>query len=237
MEPPQYNPSVFFGYALDIIFWLCCLYFCIKKSIPNPIRLLKFFAYSNVIVDMITIIGYFVKQEKYFSTIKLISSLALMLEFLFEIAFFTFLLFQVVRSRLAKKISWFINAIAIISMACVIYYILQHKRNLFSYCLSIFTVLQAGSILMLCAVFLGEILRDNPTKGWVTLQTYWVVTGIIFYFSLRIPTFLFSLYASLEGGSRLSDLLFSIYNYSQIVPYALFIKAMTCKNEQVAASP
>ena len=230
MEPPEYNPSIFFGYALDMIFLVCCLFFCYRKSSPKMVRLIRFFAYSNAIIDIITLSSFLVKEDKYLSLLKLIDNLAFMFAFLFEIVFFTFLLFQVVQSKLAKRISWLFNSFAFICMFFVVFYIIQHnKHSLIDYSLSLFTILQAVSILMLCVVFFSEMIKTKQIKGWINLQTYWVVTGIFFYFLLRIPTFLFLLYFVDQNKIHLGNTIVSVYNYSQIIPYAFFIRAITLK--------
>ena len=80
-------------------------------------------------------------------------------------------------------------------------------------------------------VFFREIFDTPYSRELTKHQSFWVVTGTLFYFSLRIPAFLFSGYFSRQHDIQLSNDIISVYNYSQIIPYFLFIKAMTCKTK------
>ena len=70
------------------------------------------------------------------------------------------------------------------------------------------------------------------SKKLTQYQSFWIVSGIFFYFSLRIPAFLFAHYFDMQQNIPVAKAIISVYNYSEIIPYLLFIKAMTCKTEE-----
>jgi hypothetical protein len=57
--------------------------------------------------------------------------------------------------------------------------------------------------------------------------SFWMVTGVFFYFLIRFPVILFSRYF-LNVQPILSSAVYSIQNFALVISYILFIKAMTC---------
>jgi len=114
MAQHLYNFSMYFGYVLDIILLIFSLKFCLRKSNPKFIRIFPIFSFANISGDICSMIGL------NFSSIDhpiflILAYFIFSLIPLFELIFFNYILFQLVRSVLAKKISWFLNFIFLVS--------------------------------------------------------------------------------------------------------------------------
>lgn len=225
--------SIFFGYLLDIVLLLCSFIFCYKKLTSKFIKIFPLFAIANIISDVNTLKNFFFRKEGH-ETLYQISDIIFFLLLLFEIIFFTYILFQLIQSALAKRVAFVMNILFSVSFILSIASLFIHRNNnnLTTILFLVSILFESLSIIMLCLIFFIEILKKPYTKELTKLQPFWMVTGILFYFSLRLPAFLFSSYFGMQQNILLANVILSIYNYSEIIPYALFIKSMTCRIKQ-----
>jgi hypothetical protein len=88
---------------------------------------------------------------------------------------------------------------------------------------------QYASILKLWFIFFSELLASLSSEKINTQQSFWCVVGILFLFTLQVPTELFSIYFSIQKMPQMSYAISSVYFFSTIIPYACFIKAIASK--------
>jgi hypothetical protein len=221
--------SFFYGYSLDIVLLVCSLIFCYHKGNPKYIKVFPIFTFSNILGDTCSALGtYFINNgNKAFS---IVFFLLFYLIPLFELIFFTYLFFQLIQSVWAKRIAWAMALLFIILF--ILFYTsvfnLMNRTSTIAF-FETSTLVESISIIMLCLVFFRELLKRPYSKELTKLQSFWLVSGILFYFSLRVPAFLFSGYFGIQKNQQIASAILSVYNYSQVIPYALFIKAITCR--------
>lgn len=84
-----------------------------------------------------------------------------------------------------------------------------------------------------CFTYFKEIFSRQEIGQLDREPSFWMVTGILFYFLLAIPTIWFTGFYVHEGMFSTASAVYSINNYSQIITYILFIKGMTCAKKKL----
>lgn len=225
-----YEFSILFSYSLDLILLICCLIYCYRDSNLKFIKVFPVFIFVTIIADILMIPTNFFPNGE--SEIFMWVGGAIYFLFMgFTLIFFSYLLSQLVQSTLAKKFSWSFNFLAIFPLYLLIPFIHKNNMVVFIFLMASF-IFQYASILTLCFIFFRELLASLPLEKVKTQQPFWCVVGILFLFTLQVPTQLFSIYFSIQKMPQMSYAISSVYFFSTIIPYALFIKAITCKPEQ-----
>jgi hypothetical protein len=227
-----YDFSMFFGYLLDIILLVCSLIFCYRDANPKFIRIFSFFCFANILVDSCSVaVDHFTNGAH--KSLILLCRLILTLILLLEPFFFAYLLFELIQSSLTKKITWILNFLFLVLFISALTSSLINKNKILGYTFYVLSnVVECGVMMILCFVFYRETLKKPYSKELIKLQSFWMVSGILFYFSLRVPAFLFSDYFVIKQKSQIAKAILSVYNFSQIIPYTFFIKAITCRTNQ-----
>jgi hypothetical protein len=224
--------SVFFGYMLDMVLLICCFIFCYKKTNSTLIKRFPVFAFSNILGDVCYMVGTHLKDNEPNALVKACHFIFSLIP-LFELIFFTYVLFQLVQSTLAKKFTQILNFLFFIVFTFFLISVFLNRDEILALTLfEISTLIESICIMMLCFIFFKEVFKEPYSRELTKYQSFWLVSGILFYFSLRIPAFLFSGYFIAQKNLQTANIIFSVYNYSEIIPYTLFIKAMTCRIKQ-----
>jgi len=84
------------------------------------------------------------------------------------------------------------------------------------------------TIVTLCIMYFRTLMVYPPTLAPERDPAFWMVTGITFYFLIRLPVFWFTPYFYTVRRQLLGDAVYSIQKFALVISYILFIKAMTC---------
>jgi hypothetical protein len=90
-------------------------------------------------------------------------------------------------------------------------------------------LLESITIIILCVLYYLEIFRSPTFIDLEKSAGFWMVTGILFYFFIRIPAVLFSGFYSFTHNEAMSAAVYSINNFALIITYGLFVKGMLCR--------
>jgi hypothetical protein len=162
-----------------------------------------------------------------------------------EMLTFSWFLFQVVVSRLAKKIAIFLQIIFVAT------FILQFAEHGMDKTNGLAVLIEDLMCIVLCLSYFRELLflsepgldlLTHPTFWAViaimfyfagldllTHPTFWAVIAIMFYFAATFPLYWAKAYLDSHDMVTISDKLYSINNFALVVTYLLFIKGYTCR--------
>ena len=227
-----YKFSMIFGYLLDLIFLICCLLFCYRKGKPKVIRILPFIAITYLTTDVFSFIGIFIIKNEHAQLLTLLHILFLLGKPI-ELIFFTYLLSLLIHSALTKKIAWVLSSAIFLSfIAIFVFHFISRNVFLGEISFAINTLLESTSMVIFCLVYFRQTFKNIYQEGLAQKDSFWLVAGVLFYFSVQIPDSLFVSYFMLSRDQQSSQAVLSIFNYLQIIPCILYINAITFKNKQ-----
>lgn len=141
-----------------------------------------------------------------------------------EMLTFSWFLFQVVVSRLAKRIAIFLQIIFVGT------FILQFAEHGMDKTNGLAILIEDLMCIVLCLSYFRELLfLPEPGLDLLTHPTFWAVIAIMFYFAATFPLYWAKAYLDSHDMVTISDKLYSINNFALVVTYLLFIKGYTCR--------
>ena len=84
-------------------------------------------------------------------------------------------------------------------------------------------------IIIPCLVFYIELFRSKTKIDLPRYPAYWIVTGILFYFTITIPVILSEHFFNSIGEPQIGSDLKIINSFSIIVSNVLYIKGCICR--------
>jgi hypothetical protein len=200
----------YFGACLFLI--SCVFYF--QKRTPGYLKSLSLYCFVNVASEVIVYL-YPVAQAKTYLVFTL-----------FEGLYFSYLLGFLIRNKKIKKIAVWLPYML---PAYTLWYFLKHRQippfnNV--------VLLESVILMTTCMAYFKETLT-SPTPGYSEKDpAFWIVTGVLFYFGMQIPTLIISAYFIHAKLPALSHAFYSVNNYSLLVTYCSFLTALICKTQR-----
>jgi hypothetical protein len=145
-----------------------------------------------------------------------------------ELCSFSWFLYQVIRSRIVKKI--LIALLILFGLYFLQYYWL--KEGLVVDFSSVGVVLEAIIIMVPCLTFFRELFTRAEPVDLMREPSFWLVTGIFFYVVTIFPLYLTRSYLYDHGFAAMAKNLHSINNFAIGITYLLFIRAFTCRTKK-----
>ena len=192
----------------------------LKKNTPSY---LKFFAPYITCSILQTLLSVYCDLNPLPRSIDSISAnIFTLLEFLVFCNFFL----SIIESKRFKKFLLF--CLFSFPTFCLYYWQKINSFYSFPYILS---VIEAFCFLIPCFFYFYEVFTKPPIQNLSRQSTFWITTGILFYFITLIPCFLIMKF--LEDDWFLFRNLGLIGFFSTSLFYLLLIKGFLCKNTQI----
>jgi len=212
MYKTVFDISLLLADLFTYVLLIFSLVWCFKGFNPPYVKLLPIYCLGNALATSLNLI-----MPNWYQTTTAIFTV-------FELLFFGYFLQQLVRSRLMKRILW--TLIALYLLRVMIGIIRNEVQKV-----GILVVLECVILIPPCLVYLREVFLAPAIADLETVPAFWMVSGILFYFVLLIPALVVSSYYYQHGELVLATLFYSVNNYSEIISYCLFLKAMTCRKK------
>ena len=213
MESPILKISVWIIEILSWVLLLLSLLFCFKRGAPAYMKTFPLYTAVNCIPE----IACFVWPN--------LSALVIFIFTLFELAYFTYFLSQIIQSKRTIRNLCVTNAI--VGVVTIIELFTEPLRKVNGR-----LDLAESFILVTAALcYFRELFRAPKYIDLLKNSAFWMATGILFYFVLLVPTVIFTSYFYYYGNKVTGQAIYSLNSYSQIISYALYVKAMTCRQK------
>ncbi|HLY68168.1 MAG TPA: hypothetical protein VKR53_00485, partial [Puia sp.] len=220
--------------VIDTAFLLSCIFIGMRRSNPGYIRVFVLFGIANYISDA-SQVYYLDLFDPLLRNAKLFYFLTQSIHFaypLFEFFFFTGVLFQLIRSALSKTIARLLGILFLVTYGVAVYLFFAKNQSGFLYCVSTAFFFKDSTFLCLSLFFFIEIFKDAKQMDIARFPAFWIVTGIVFYYSIDLLTIFFASYFYLRNMLLLKDVVLSISYFPAIVVFILFTKAFLCRIRQ-----
>jgi|SRR5579871_878872 len=225
-----YHGILWTGFFIDLSFLIACLFLCTRTYQPKYIKAFIILGISNLPFAFATILKFYGVDQKS-ESLNLIITIIRICEPIFEISFFLYLFFQFIPSPLVKKLT-----LIPISLFAIIYFIslvpeLPKKNDLPSaFKFASFLILNL-TIITLCFIYFKKLFEVQAIQNLSEQPSFWIVTGIFFYFTTEIVTDIFTSYFIFKRMQEQALGIFSANYFSELIEYSLFIKAFLCKTK------
>jgi hypothetical protein len=141
----------------------------------------------------------------------------------FEIMYFIYFFYHLLESPRKRGLLFGINIFFWVAMLLFI----RFMKYVFAG--SATDLLESATVVLLCVLYYLQLFRSPQFIELEKAAGFWMVTGILFYFFIRIPAVLFSGFYNVMHNEALSEAVYSINNYALIIAYGLFVKGMLCR--------
>lgn len=213
--------SIELANIFNFLMFAASLFYCFRTINPSYLRTFPLYCLGNILTETIVIL-----QSKPYFQIGISNYFFYNLFTVFELVYLSWFFTRLIRSGIAKKIVWSLNGIFFIHF---FYFIsssgIQARDNL-GY------LIEAIFLIFPCLVFFRELFTHPDSVNLTREPSFWIVTAFLFYFSLSVPTILFNVYLRTHSMYWLSNSIYSINNYAQILSNILIIKGFRCRIKQ-----
>ncbi len=202
------------GLFSEAVLLLVSISYCYRDMNPKYLRTFPIFCLFELCADLILIL---------FGMNSVAGNITANLLTLCELAYLSYFLNQLIQSGVTKKI---------MGVLIILFYI-HFSTRIVTYGIGHYyedEVFGESLILIIPSlVFLKEIFSREFKSDLSREPAFWIVTGILFYFTTIIPLILCRAYFALKGMWELREDISVINNFSTIVSNVLFIKGCTCR--------
>lgn len=115
---------------------------------------------------------------------------------------------------------------------CIAIIIELYKKNslLSTFKFASFLVLNL-TIITMCFIYFKKLFELQAIQNLSKQPSFWIVTGVFFYFTTEIVTDIFTNYFIVKQMQEQALSIFSVNYFSELIEYTLFIKAFLCKTK------
>lgn len=206
-----YKISVGLALILSAITIIVSLCYCWRKSQPRYLRGFPVYFIMSLLSDLLS-----TAFQPHWSLV--IIWVFTMYEALF-FSYFFFLIFE------AKQLRVLITVLAsVFLLVGITFFVLLQPVHY----MILATLLESFILVLPCTLYYRQMLSRRQIIGINKNPAFFLVTGIFFYFLIQFPVILFTVFFSYAHNRPLASLVYSMNNFSQIISYLLFIKAMLC---------
>jgi hypothetical protein len=217
--------------VIDSAFLLACLILARRPGNPPYLRQFLIFGIANFISDWIQVyyLDIYNAADRFSKLAYILTQTIHFLYPIFEIIFFFYILFQIVKSLLAKRIAKILAVFFIVSYLFSVYMFISQSQTGFLYWISVSFFFKDVALVSLCLFFFVEIFKDTELLDLSRFPAFWIVTGILFYYSIETLTMFFAAYFFVHNMVLLKDVIISVSYIPAIIVFLMFIKAFTCR--------
>jgi hypothetical protein len=202
--------SVALGELATVLVFIVSVVYCRKPTVPRYMKHLPLYFFASAMAEILTI-AFRSKMLWFYWGFAI-----------FENIYFIYF-FRLLMNKF-RRLPVVIYAV-IVTMPSAICFIVTRREGA-----------SFGIAVMVCSIVIIIPCIDYFRKSMfypivVTPEkdpAFWMITGIFFYFLIRMPVFWFTEYFVHTGKLLLTASIYSIQNFALVISYILFIKAMTC---------
>ncbi|MDR3715861.1 MAG: hypothetical protein P4L51_23855 [Puia sp.] len=200
--------------AMTVVVFIASVKLCRRSYQPLYMKSLPIYFLVDVITEVIA------------QSFPHIMNLTYFIFMFFEQAYFSYFLSQIIATPGVRKLilALFLSFLILVLLSDIF---IGHIVTF-----GIGAILEGLSIIVPCFLYFKRLFLQTSTIELKREPSFWMVTGILFYFLVLIPVIWFSGSYFYLGNYDLSQVLFGFNNFSQIISYTLFIKAMTCRQKK-----
>jgi len=225
-----YHGILWTGFFIDLSFLIVCLFLCTRNYQPKYIKAFIILGFSNLPFTIAIMLKFYGVDQKS-EALNLITTLIRVCEPLFEFSFFSYLFFQFIPSLLFKKLMLMpISLFAIIYCIAIIIELYKKNSLLSTFKFASFLVLNL-TIITMCFIYFKKLFELQAIQNLSKQPSFWIVTGVFFYFTTEIVTDIFTNYFIVKQMQEQALSIFSVNYFSELIEYTLFIKAFLCKTK------
>ena len=203
-----FNISEWLSWACGIALFGWSIAFCYRKGSPAYLRSFPIYCFVNVVTELIVLLHPASQSITYF------------LFTLFELGYFSLFLSKIIQRRFVTILLWLSDGVYV----GIIVYLLAHFRVI------PFGVPEVGEVIVLLPVCLAcyvEFFTVFITTELRREPSFWIVTGLLFYIVLLLPTLFLSQYYFSKGRPNFARLCYSVNGIALIISYFLYAKGVT----------
>ena len=213
MSGNLYAVSIWVACAVTILLFVSSLLFCNKRWNPGYMRSFIVYTSVNLVATFLPLV---------YPPIQYISYAIFTI---FETVYFAYLMYRLLRGKIAKQIVLTMLLMWFVLMVGQIY------RGGWDTVATFGTLCEAIASIIACLLWYREIFLFPVERRLEYTPAFWFVTAIFFYSAILPPTLLFSERAFKYAGRDFGLALWSINNYAQVIAYSLFIIGMLCRRK------
>lgn len=197
----------------SLVLAICSVIYCWRSFNPRYMRSFPVYTLVNAGENLVTLL------------IRWLVPPAQSIFTLFEMLYFSYFLGAIITRKRSRYGVW------LFALGFTIFYLYLYVRKLAVPEAPWLAIIEAFLLCVGCLLYFREVMIQPQLINLARSPAFWMVMGILFYFSLLIPTFFFSGYYHVIKEQDRSMAVYSINNYAQVINAVLFIKAMTCLKE------
>ena len=213
--------SLYLANIFNFLMFAASVFYCYRPINPSYLRTFPIYCLANILTETIVML-----QDKGYFTTGVNNYFFYNIFTLFELVYLSWFFTRLIRSGIAKKIVWSLNGVFFIHF---FYFIASGRiqvRDASGY------LIDSIILILPCLVYFRELFT-HPQSGNITREpSFWIITAFLFYFSLGVPTILLNTYFKSHRMYWLSNSIYSINNYAQILSNILIIKGFRCRIKQ-----
>ena len=196
----------------DIVLIFVSLAFCYRDFNPKYLRTFPLFCIIEFCAD--TILNLYLADEPIRTTINNLLTLV-------ELTYLCYFLTRLIQSRISKRIIW-----GLVILFCVLFFKQLSRHGIIKGYLE-YEVAESLILIIPCMAFLKEVFTSQFKIDLAREPSFWIVTGVLFYFTFSIPFVLCRAYFAMKGELTVDFQM--INSFSVIVSNILYIKGCTCR--------
>jgi len=204
---------LFSQWLLETLSWLllvASLIFCFRRRAASYMRSFPWYCIGNCLPALVTRMW------------AAHTGLVIYVFTIFELCYFTYFFSRILLSKRTKAVLWSLTS------AVLLYAIFRlFARQVFNINL-VFVVLESFILIAASLYYFRQLFITPIVVNLFEQPSYWMTTGVLFYFVLLIPTLCFANYFYDLHNRFMGDTIYSVNSYAQVVSYGLYFKAMTC---------
>jgi hypothetical protein len=219
--------------VIDPAFLIACLILCRRKGNPKYIRIFPIMAIANLFLDISAIVHFDIYESDKITYHRL-DEIAVYLHFafpFFEIIFFGYILFQLCNSRMAKKNFLILSGLFALLYLTGLVFFAEQNRVFYYYFVMISMLIKFAAFAVLCLSYFMEIFKKPTSRDLAKEPAFWIISGILFYFSIDIISVLFGFYFAFKKMFALIQIIIAAEYIPALIIMLLFIKAFTCRTK------
>lgn len=198
------------------------LVYCFRKQCPPYLRVFPVYCFVSFSVEMLVNIYFYGARGPGVTYLTLYNLFTV-----FELSLFSWFLYHVIRSRRMRQVM-------ILLLLLYGWFFIQYTRanDINRHLNKPAIVLESILLIIPCLVFFRELFIRPEPVDLLQEPSFWMVTGILFYFGSIFPYFLSMQYLETHGMITISRTLYTINNFSLAITHLLFIKGYTCRTRK-----
>lgn len=204
------NSSEDLAYLTEVIVFIVSLVYCRKRGAPAYMKGLPFYFFVSTVTEIVAL--------SFHRQMIFIYWAFNIYENIFFLLFFKLLVN--VYSKL--RFSFYIG---LVIMQSAVIFLLTFRTTSGLEAAIMFSSVE---IVVPCIVYFRRLMVYPIVIPLEKDPAFWMVTGIFFYFLIRLPVIWYHSYFLAIGKPLLAMTVYSIQNYALTIAQLLFIKAMTC---------